>query len=357
MLLFLIPRYNRGVLAMSSEQLPIAVDALGGDHAPKVVIEGAVEAGIPVFLVGPEKELAGLLESVSNPRFVQIVHAETGIRMDEHPLQAIRAKKDSSLMVAIRLVKEGRAAGVMSAGNTGALTVGATMTLGRLPQVTRPAAAIPIPTPCGQSLLLDAGAAAECTVEDLLNYAIMGSTYAKLIWGIQNPRIGLLSIGEEENKGSRQARDTHRLLKGSGLNFIGNVQGSDLGSTAADVIVTDGFTGNVALKAGEGFARLIMGIVREELKAGGMFQKLAALTLRPVLERIKKRIDWEEYGGGALLGVSGNVVIAHGKSGKRAIANAIRLTSELARTDLLHQLEESLRQYHTVDASSGKQGS
>jgi glycerol-3-phosphate acyltransferase PlsX len=331
---------------MSKLSLPVAVDALGGDYAPKAVVDGAIMSGVPSVLVGPEKDLALLMKKAGNPSSIDIVNAETVIGMDENPLQAIRTKKDSSLMVAIRLVKEGKAAGVMSAGNTGALTMGATLALGRLSNVSRPAAAIPVPTPTGQSLLLDAGAAAECYAEDLVNYAVMGSTYARVIWGIENPRIGLLSIGEEESKGSRQAREAHRLLKASGLNFIGNVQGSDLGSATADVIVTDGFTGNVALKVAEGIIALITGIVKAELKSGGPLLMVAAAMLRPALRRLKKRLDWEEYGGGALLGVSGNVVIAHGKSKERAIASAIRLASELARTDLLSQMEESLKRYH-----------
>ena len=340
-----------------SEILPIAVDALGGDNAPEAVIDGAVEAGIPVIAVGSEESLSHFLKKAGNPGNISLQHAESVIGMDENPLQAIRTKKDSSLMVAIRLVKEGKAAGVMSAGNTGALTMGATMILGRLPEVSRPAAAITVPTPSGQSLLLDAGAAAECYAEDLVNYAIMGSTYARLLWGISNPRIGLLSIGEEESKGSRQARDAHKLLKASGLNFIGNVQGSDLGSTAADVIVTDGFTGNVALKVAEGVGTLILNIVRDELKASSGLQKIAALLLKPLFQRLKNRLDYREYGGGALMGVSGNVVIAHGKSDKHAIASAIRLAQDLARSDLLHQLEMSLKQYHGAREMTGKRGS
>ena len=342
---------------MSLRSLPIAIDALGGDSAPLAVIEGAIDAGVPVILVGPEKEMAGPLAAAGKPSFIQTLNAEVGIRMDEHPLQAIRTKKDSSLMVAVRLVKDGKAGGVMSAGNTGALTMGATMTLGRLAQVARPAAAIPVPTASGHSLLLDAGAAAECNAEDLVNYAVMGGTYARIVWGIKDPKIALLSIGEEESKGSRQARDAHKLLKSSGLNFIGNVQGSDLGSAAADVIVTDGFTGNVALKVAEGIAVLIINIIKDELKASKGLQRLAALTLKPVLGRVKQRLDWQEYGGGALLGVAGNVVIAHGKSNRRAIANAIKLTSELARTDLLRELETALKRQYETNEQKARQGS
>jgi phosphate acyltransferase len=351
-----LPGKYRVFLAMS-EILPIAIDALGGDKAPEAVVDGTVEAKVPAILVGTESLLGPLLKKAGNPGFISIVNSQTVIGMDDNPLQAIRAKKDSSLMVAVKLVKDGKAAGVMSAGNTGALTMGATMSLGRLPQVSRPAAAIPVPTPKGMSLLLDAGAAAECNAEDLVNYAIMGSTYARLLWGIDNPRIGLLSIGEEESKGSRQARDAHKLLKASGLNFIGNVQGSDLGSTAADVIVTDGFTGNVALKVAEGVGSLIMNIVKNELEASSIPQKMAALLLKPVFQRLKKRLDYREYGGGALMGIAGNVVIAHGKSDKVAIASAIRLTYDLARTELLQELEKALSSYYGSHMKVEKQGS
>ena len=338
-----------------SEPLPIAVDTLGGDYAPEQVVEGAVQSGVRVILAGPEPVLGPLLQRMGSPPAVSIERAEQVIRMDEHPHQAVRAKKDSSMMVAVGLVKEGRAASVMSAGNTGAFVVAATTLLGRLPAVRRPAAATPIPTPSGHSLLLDAGAAADCSAEDLVNFAVMGDTYARLIWGIPRPRIGLLSIGEEASKGNKQVRHVHKLLKQSDLNFIGNVQGSDVGSTAVDVIVCDGFTGNVALKVGEGIATLVMEVVKDELVAARGMQRLAALVLRPVLRKIKKRLDWQEYGGGALLGVSGNVVIAHGKSKKRAIASAVLLAAELARTDLLRELEKALKDHHSLVEAAGKQ--
>jgi phosphate acyltransferase len=336
---------------MSEKLLPIAVDAMGGDYAPEVVIDGAAESGVPVILVGPEKIIAPMAARSPAHAKTEIVNAEQVIGMDEHAFSAVRNKKESSMMVAIKLVRDGKAGGVMSAGNTGAFMAGATMILGRLPEVSRPAAAIPIPTPSGQSLLLDAGAATDSTVSDLVNFAVMGATYASLIWKFNNPRVGLLSIGEEESKGSKQARETHARLKSGKLNFIGNVQGSDIGSTVADVIVTDGFTGNVALKSAEGFAGLVMEVVKDELKAAKGVEKLAAWVLYPLFRRIKKRLDWQEYGGGSLLGVKGNVVIAHGKSGKRAIASAIRLTSELSKTDLLMGLESALSEYHKLDVN------
>jgi glycerol-3-phosphate acyltransferase PlsX len=203
--------------------------------------------------------------------------------------------------------------------------------------------------------MLDGGAATDSDASDLVNFAVMGSEYVRHIWGVTNPRIGLLSIGEEEIKGSRSAKEAHQLLKSSGLNFLGNVQGSDLGTTSVDVIVTDGFTGNVALKVAEGAATLIMEIVKKEIKKSSGIEKLAALALTPMMRRIKKHVDWQEYGGGALLGVRGNVVIAHGKSRKRAASSAIKLAYELAKTDLLHRLEESLQKYHTPgEGAEGK---
>ncbi|HDS30155.1 MAG TPA: phosphate acyltransferase PlsX [Firmicutes bacterium] len=333
---------------MSDELKPIAVDALGGDYAPEQVVEGALASEVPVILVGPEDTLVPLVKSTGDGSLVQIVHAPHAVAMDESPIQAVRSRKNSSMMTAIRLVKEGRAGGVMSAGNTGAFGLGATTILGRLPEVSRTAAAITVPTPAGQSLLLDAGASTDCTAVDLVNFAVMGSAYAEIILGIPNPAVALLSIGEEETKGSKQSKLAHQMLKKSDLNFIGNVQGSDLGTSVADVVVSDGFTGNVALKAAEGMATLIMEIVRDEINKSSGFEKLAAHVLRPVLRRIKKRLDWQEYGGGALLGVSGNVVIAHGKSRKRAIESAIKIGAKLARTDLLSTIEKSLKAHHDL---------
>jgi glycerol-3-phosphate acyltransferase PlsX len=339
---------------MPESLLPIAVDAMGGDYAPEQVVQGALDSGAPVILVGPESVLRPMVKSAGDPERIQVVHAPDRVAMDENPMQAVRGKKNSSMMVAIRLVKEGKAGGVMSAGNTGAFSVGATTILGRLSGVGRPAAAITVPTPTGQSLLLDAGASTDCMAEDLVNFAVMGTVYAEIILGIPKPTVALLSIGEEESKGSRQSKLAHQMLKKSDLKFIGNVQGSDLGTSVADVVVSDGFTGNVALKAAEGMALMIMQIVKDELKSASGFEKLAALVLRPALRRIKKRLDWQEYGGGALLGVSGNVVIAHGKSRKRAIASAISVGAKLARTDLLSRIEMSLKAHH--DLASAVEG-
>jgi len=351
------PGNEPGVLAMSKKHLPIAIDTLGGDHSLDHMVQGAIESGVPSILVGPERILRSLLDKEKNGGDIEIVNAELAVEPTDHPVSAYRTKKDSSMMTAIRLVKDGKAGGVISPGNTGAFMMGATMILKRLTNVTRPAAAIPIPARNGPILLLDAGASTDCTSADLVNFAVMGSSYVSAIWKIQNPRIGLLSVGEEEIKGSKQARDAHQRLKQGNLNFIGNVQGNDIASGIVDVIVTDGFTGNAVLKAVEGTAALIMEIAKDELKAAGGFEKLASMVMLPMIKRIKKRMDWQEYGGGSLLGVNGNVVIAHGKSTRRAIASAVRLAGELAQTDLLHQLENALQVHHngeTLDNGTDK---
>jgi len=328
---------------MSKEILPIAIDTLGGDHAPLEVVKGAVASEVPCILVGPEQRLTGILEVLKDiENIAGIVNAEEVVGNEDNPVSAVRNKKSSTMMTAIQLVKDGTACGVMSPGNTGAFMMGATMMLGRLPNVTRPAAAITIPTPSGLSLLLDAGASTDCTPEDLVGFAVLGSTFAHTVWGIEKPRVGLLSIGEEEMKGTKVSKEAYQVLKASNLNFIGNVEGSDLGTTGTDVIVTDGFTGNVALKSAEGISSLIMGVVKEELKATRGIERAAAWVLYPLLNRIRTRLDWREYGGGALLGVKGNVVIAHGKSKSRAISTAIKFAADLAQTDVLSRLEEAM---------------
>jgi len=342
---------------MSEDIKPIAIDALGGDHAPLEVVKGAASSGVPCILVGPENVLKPILADLKNPANIkEIVHATEVVDNDDNPVSAVRNKKSSTMMTAIRLVREGKAGGVMSPGNTGAFMMGATMILGRLPHVTRPAAAITVPTPTGLSLLLDAGASTDCDPEDLVNFAVMGSTFTTAVWGTNNPRVGILSIGEEEVKGSKVSKEAHQMLKQSTLNFIGNVQGSDLGSTTADVIVTDGFTGNVALKSAEGISSLIMSVVKEEFQATRGLEKAAVWILYPLLRRIRARLDWREYGGGALLGVRGNVVIAHGKSKSRAIATAIHLAYDLAQTDLLNRLEDALSRFHGVAENPKKVG-
>ena len=345
----------RGVLAMSYNTLPIAVDAFGTDEGPSVVVQGVADSELPILLVGPEKILTPMVKASKASGRIEVVNADDIIGSEDHPFTAFRTKKNSSMMVAIKLAKDGKAAGVLSSGNTGAFMVGATMILGRLPHVTRPAVAIPIPNTSGFSLLLDAGASTDCTPADLVNFAVMGLKYVELVWNVSNPKVGLLSIGEEETKGTKIAKRAHQVLKESGINFIGNVQGNDLAQSVADVVVTDGFTGNVALKVTEGFAVLMEMILKNEIKRAPLNEKLAAWVLYPFFKRIKKRFDWQEYGGGSLLGVNGNVVIAHGKSGRRAIASATRLCGELAVTDLLRGMEGSLKKHYKLVSNAGNE--
>lgn len=331
---------------MSQTILPIAVDAMGADEGPEGIIQGVIDSEQPAIIVGPENVINPVLANAGSPDHIEVLHTDEEVDADDTPFSAFRAKKNSSMMMGIKLVRDGKASGVLSTGNTGAFMAGATMILGRLPHVSRPAAAIPIPSATAYSLLLDAGASTDCTPTDIMNFAIMGSIYVESVWGIQNPRVGMLSIGEEAIKGTKTARSAHQVLKDSGINFVGNVQGDDLGKSVADVIVTDGFTGNVALKVAEGLTTLMTGIVKTEIKRAPLNERIAAWVLYPMFKRIKKRFDWQEYGGGSLLGVKGIVIIAHGKSGRRAIKNAVKLASDLAKTDLVRNLEESLKKYY-----------
>lgn len=332
---------------MSQEMLPIAVDAMGSDEGPVGIVQGVLDSELPAIIVGPENIIRPILAEAGSPSNIEVVHADEVVDSEDHPFSAFRAKKNSSMMVGIKLVRDGKASGVLSTGNTGAFMAGATMILGRLPHVTRPAAAIPIPSIKAYSLLLDAGASTDCTPFDILNFAIMGAKYVESVWAIENPRVGMLSIGEEEIKGTKTARSAHQILKESGINFVGNVQGDDLGKGVADVIVTDGFTGNVALKVAEGLTTLMTQIVKDEIKRAPLNERIAAWVIYPMFKRIKKRFDWQEYGGGSLLGVKGNVIIAHGKSGRRAIHSAMKLACDLAKTDLVRNLEESLEKFHS----------
>jgi glycerol-3-phosphate acyltransferase PlsX len=320
--------------------LPIAVDAMGGDYAPGEIVQGAIEAArdyrIPVTLVGQEERIrAELARSPTAGLPLSVVHADEVIAMDEHPTDALRRKRGSSLIRVVELVRDGRAAGAVSAGNSGAMMAAALFILKRLPGVDRPVLAAPYPTHEGKCLLLDVGANTDCKPRYLVQFALMGSVYSEHVFGVQRPRIGLLANGEEDTKGNRLVQVTHALLKDaavSGLDFIGNIEGKDIPRGAADVVVMDGFVGNVALKLSEGLAEMIFGAIRTELSSGIMNQ-LAAAVLRPAFRRLYKRLDYEEYGGSPLLGVDGVAIIAHGRSKARAIKNAIRVAQQAAQTD------------------------
>ncbi|HEY8345097.1 MAG TPA: phosphate acyltransferase PlsX [Bacillota bacterium] len=306
----------------------IAVDAMGGDYAPHEAVLGAVEAAkewnVPVVLVGREEELKKELASLEYPSdLISIVNAEKTIGMNEHPATAVRKKRNSSIVVANRLVKDGEADAIISAGNTGAAMAASLLTLGRIPGVSRPAIAIPMPTVKGVTVLLDAGANADCDPEDLLQFAIMGSIYAEAVLKITGPKVGLLNIGEEEEKGNRLTLATYSRLKESSLHFIGNVEGRDIPFGVCDVLVCDGFVGNTILKFTEGFAAALFSLMKEALLSTTR-TKFGAFLIKPGLKSLKARMDYSEYGGAPLLGVRGVSIISHGSSNAKAFKNAIR---------------------------------
>jgi phosphate acyltransferase len=313
----------------------VAVDAMGGDRGPDAVVTGALEAaadGIVPILYGPASLDTGGLEHVV---------AEQVVAMDDKPAEAVRAKPDSSLVASCRAVGEGRADAVVSAGNTGAMLAAGLLEIRRLPGVMRPAIAVPIPAREGPSVLLDCGANADARAEHLLQFAYMGAIFAEEILGITNPEVRLLSIGEEPEKGNQLVLEAHGLLAESSLNFAGNTESRDLLVKAADVVVADGFTGNVALKALEGTIRTVIAGLREEIERTAL-GKLGGLLIRPASRRLRRRLDPDTYGGAYLLGLRGLVVIAHGNSSQTAIANAIRLAARGVEHDVTGKLAANL---------------
>ncbi|MBE3572645.1 MAG: phosphate acyltransferase PlsX [Moorella humiferrea] len=308
--------------------MQIAVDAMGGDHAPGEIVRGAVEAAreriADIILVGDQRVLEPELNPLHPPANIDIVHTEQVVAMDEQPALALRRKRDASIMVATRLVKEGRAAAVVSAGSTGAQMAAALLVLGRSGKIQRPAIATLIPTLKGPKLLLDAGANVDCRPEHLLEFAMMGNVYAARVMGIREPRVGLLNIGTEACKGNEQTLGAFNLLKAANLNFIGNIEGRDIFTGDTDVIVCDGFVGNVLLKFGEGMAQALFTMIAGEVKKT-LRAKIGAALVLPALRALKKQVDYTEYGGAPLLGVQGVSIICHGSSNARAIKNAIKV--------------------------------
>lgn len=315
----------------------IALDAMGGDDFPKPEVEGAVQAvkdlGIRVILVGQEQLVRKELDRYSGWQNLplEIRHASEQITMEDSASRAVRIKKDSSIRVASRLVREGKAQGFVSAGNTGAVMATAKIVQGMLTGVDRPALASAFPTRNGSSaVMLDVGANVDCTPHMLAQFAIMGDAYSRIIFKTQNPRVGLLSIGEEEHKGNTLTREAMPLLKDMPhINFIGNVEGGDVYNGSADVIVCDGFVGNVALKVSEGLVDAIFYTLKESLTAT-LIRKAGTFLARGAFRDLKKRIDYAEYGGAPLLGLNGLCVICHGKSNTKAIRNALRIAKEFA---------------------------
>ena len=333
-------------------QTVIAVDAMGSDRAPKPEVEGAILAcrhhDVRVLLVGREPQIREELDreierhpSVRNLP-IELVHATEVIGMGEKAATAVRSKRDSSMRVGLRLVREGRAAGFVTVGNTGAAMATAKMVLGALPGVDRPALAAVFPTSAGKAaILLDVGANVDCKPQHLEQFAIMGEIYSRSIFGMNKPRVGLLSIGEEEGKGNELTREAYTLLRQLPLNFAGNVEGRDLYNGSVDVIVCDGFIGNVALKVSEGLVSAVRFLLKESLKST-ISSQVGFLLSRRAFDDFKKRLDYAEYGGAPLLGIKGICIVGHGSSNATAIKNAIRVAAQFAETRINDKIEKGL---------------
>jgi glycerol-3-phosphate acyltransferase PlsX len=343
--------------------MKIAVDAMGGDHAPAVVVAGAVAEAraraTSIILVGIEEqieaELAKHRDAAQLP--IEVVHAPSVVGMAEHTM-AVKAKRDSSMMVAMRLVRQGQANAFASAGNSGAVMAAALFELGRIPGVERPGLGSIYPASPEPCLIIDIGANADCKPEYLVQFALMGAAYAETIFGLQNPKIGIISNGEEADKGSMLIRETYPLLQAAGLNFVGNIEGKDIGRGLANVVVTDGLTGNVIIKLTEGIISFLSKTLKNEFTRGGR-NKLGLLLLAPSLilavpgllllsptvTGLRSRVDWREIGGAPLLGVNGVVVIGHGRSDEKAIQYMIRMAVKSVELDLIQAIKTGLEGY------------
>ena len=332
----------------------IAIDAMGGDFAPSHPVAGAIlaarEYGAHLILVGRRDAIeAELAKHRAAGLPIEIVHASEAVSMDESPVTAFRRKKDSSIRVAATLVRDGRAAGVVSAGNTGAVMTTVKMICGVLEGVERPALCAVVPNLKGASVWLDIGANIDCRPEHLVQFAIMGHLYSREVLGVRNPRVGLMSIGEEDSKGNEVTREAFRILKETPLNFIGNVEGRDIFNGKADVIVCDGFIGNVSLKAVESAAEAILHFMKEEISKS-LLAKMGYALARPAFRSFRKKVDYAEYGGVPLLGVRGAAIICHGGSSVRAIKNAVRVTLDFVRNRVNDRIHEEIL---TIAAARG----
>ncbi len=316
---------------------------MGGDYAPEEIVKGCIlaykELGLSTYLVGDEKAIRSILhkEGVKEGEGLTVIHAEDKVDMHE-PSSVVLKKKNSSLYVAGMLVRSGEADGLVSAGNTGAVLTVGKFVVGTAKEVERPSIGVPLPNPKGRTVLLDVGANVDCKPRHLLQFAIIGHTYAEEILGIKNPRVGILSIGEEEGKGNDLVKETYPLLKSSNLNFLGNAEGRDIYAGTFDVIVCDGFVGNVVLKASEGLGFAVVQMIKEEVQKS-LLARLGALLMAPALNNFKKKSDFTEYGGIPLLGARKPVIITHGRANAKAIKNAIRVANEF----LTHHFNEKLK--------------
>lgn len=324
----------------------IAVDAMGGDYAPEMVVQGAVEAasgfGIDITLVGDENRLRGLIDKDQAQGRIFFRHCEHVVEMDESPLKALRKKKDASIGVAFDLVKHGLADAVISAGNSGATLAAAVLTLGRLEGVERPGIATILPTERGCVVLIDVGANVDCRPGHLFQFGVMAQAFACSFLGIKDPRIGLLNIGEEKTKGNEQVRSAYGLFQRSDINFVGNVEGRDIPMGTVDIVVCDGFVGNVVLKTIEGNVESMVKLIENELMRSSSGRTALELLRRPI-DRFRRRLDYEEYGGAPLLGAKGVGVICHGESSAKAIRNAINTAAQYVNTRVLEKMSLQLK--------------
>lgn len=325
----------------------IAVDAMGGDYAPGEVVRGALDvaredAGTEIILVGDAAAVQSELDAHGEiPANVRVHPAGESIGMGEHPTQAVRRKRDSSLVLAGKLVKTGEADATFSAGNTGAAMAIATLDIGRLPGIERPAIATTLPTLKGRTILLDAGANVDCSPQHLLQWALLGAVYAEKVLKRTSPSVGLLNIGAEPGKGNELTKAAYPLLQSASLNFVGNVEGKDVFEGAADVVVCDGFAGNVLLKSGEGVAELMVAILQREIAADAQMAEAMGL-FAPVLKKLVQQIDYSETGGAPLLGINGVSIIGHGRSKAKAVANGIRAARLAAASGYVAATREAL---------------
>ena len=327
-------------------KMKIVLDAMGGDFAPAVNVEAAVntarEFGYEIVLVGRQEVIRPLLVQNNTANLtLPIVHAPEVIEMDEHPASAVKAKKNSSMVVGMEMVKRGEADAFVTMGNTGGALAAALFHLGRIKGIHRPALSTLYPTVKGWCMLLDIGANAECKPEYLVQFALMGSLYAERVLGVRNPRVALVSNGEEETKGSQLVQEVHQLLKQAPINFIGNAEGRHIPIGYADVYVTDGFTGNVIIKLSEGMSSMVKQMLREEIMRTAT-GKVGGLLIQDAVKRMGKRTDYEEVGGAPLLGVDGVVIIGHGRSNARAVRSALRVAANTVEKRVVDAIEQGL---------------
>src|SRR6266702_5670739 len=337
----------------------VALDAMGGDNAPGEIVLGAVQAareyGLGVYLVGREDAIrAELAKHDTYGLDLPILHTDEVIEMDEHPAAAVRSKKKASMTLALEQVRDKAALGAVSAGNSGAMMTASLFILKRIPGVERPALGGIFPTRDGVCLVIDMGANTDCKPEYLQQFALMGSIYMERIFQVSSPRVGLLANGEEESKGNQQVQEAHQLLKKNaaalGLNFIGNVEGRDIPTGVVDVVVCDGFVGNVVLKLSEGLAETLIGMLRAQMTSS-FISKLAAGVLRPGLRKVFERLDYAEYGGVPLLGINGSAIISHGRSNAKAIKNALRVARQTAETNVAGAIADGLAKLQTESSN------